>query len=235
MCCCFRRCGRKRSPLGRYLRRPSLRRLSESVAIDSLCRLADCCYRALRLPLAPSCSPLRGIAANGADVFARCREATSRFVLPLGGAAAGGARRGGSARTADPAVTGQDVPSRRPRARRQPPGLRTAKGGPERHLGVSSLWFLSLDKQRKEPAPFASAHSRARCSRARNGCSAVRSAIRALRRADATSRSRSPRSRSLVPQRPALQTAPDRIRRPRVPPARARRRAFRNRHQWRRC
>ena len=56
---------------------------------------------------------------------------------------------------ADPAVTGQDVPSRRPRARRQPPGFRSAEGGPERHLEVSSLWFLSLDKQRKEPAPVA--------------------------------------------------------------------------------
>ena len=36
-------------------------------------------------------------------------------------------------------------------------------GGPERHLGVSSLWFLSLDKQRKEPAPSSSAYSEARC------------------------------------------------------------------------
>ena len=85
-------------------------------------------------------SPLRGIAANGEGVFARCREATSRSALPLGGAAAGGARRGGSARTADPAVTGQDVPSRRPRARRQPPGLRPAG----RWAGAPPWGVLSL-------------------------------------------------------------------------------------------
>ena len=53
---------------------------------------------------------------------------------------AGGARRGGSARMADPAVTGQDVPSRRPRARRQPPGLRPA----DRRAGAPPRGALSL-------------------------------------------------------------------------------------------
>ena len=138
--------------LGARANRPSL---AWSPSLDFLSR--DPCARHPSRPPSKgtdrSGSPLRGIAATSGGVFAQCREATSRCFLPLGGAAAGGARRGGSARTADPAVTGQDVPSRRPRARRQPPGLRTAAGGPERHLGVSSLWFLSLDKQRKKPAP----------------------------------------------------------------------------------